>query len=190
MLKNVVNTINLVTQHLTVALAAAICFLPYNAFAFGRADLGEDNRAFVDDLIRELKEKAQDDRLRDELQQELEELLEELEKDLKNSESELEQAAKLEEALEKLDELFKEEVSGDMIGKALQQFGDDLKRVAYVITRSCNVRYEEVFEQMDQYVRNPRLYAVTIQPDSIGSDFWFEEFLKAICGERGEDHAG
>ena len=31
----------------------------------------------------------------------------------------------------------------------LQQFGDDLHRVAYVITRSSGVRYEGVFEQMD-----------------------------------------
>jgi len=72
----------------------------------------------------------------------------------------------------------------------LQQFGDDLRRVAYVITRSCDVRYEEVFEQMDLYVRKPHLYATTIRPDSIGSDFWCEEFLKMIGGERGEDHAG
>ena len=72
----------------------------------------------------------------------------------------------------------------------LQQFGGELKCVSYVITRSCNVRYEEVFEQMDQYVRKPHQYAVTIRPDSIGSDFWFEEFLKAIRGERGEEDAG
>lgn len=72
----------------------------------------------------------------------------------------------------------------------LQQFGDELKRVAYIITRSCDVRYEEVFEQMDQYVRNPRLHAVTIRPDTIGSDFWFEEFMKNISGERGGSHAG
>lgn len=72
----------------------------------------------------------------------------------------------------------------------LQQFGDELKRVAYVITRSCDVRYEEVFDQMDLYVRKPHLYATTIRPDSIGSDFWCEEFLKTIRGEKGEEYAG
>ena len=71
----------------------------------------------------------------------------------------------------------------------LQQFGGELKRVAYVITRSCDVRYEEVFEQMDEYVRNPRLCAATIRPDSIGSDFWFEDFVKQISGEGGERSA-
>lgn len=68
----------------------------------------------------------------------------------------------------------------------LLQFGEELKRVAYVITRASNVRYEEVFEQMDMYVRQPRVCAVTIQPDSIGSDFWRNEFLNAVRGINGE----
>lgn len=74
----------------------------------------------------------------------------------------------------------------------LQQFGDELKQVAYVITRSSGVRYEEVFEQMDQYVRKPRLCAATIQPDSVGSDFWRDEFLNAVRGVSGgeQSHAG
>lgn len=62
----------------------------------------------------------------------------------------------------------------------LQQFGRELKRVAYLITRSSSVRYEEVFDQMDQYVAKPHLCAMTIQPDSIGSDFWRDEFLGAV----------
>lgn len=72
----------------------------------------------------------------------------------------------------------------------LQQFGDELHRVAYVITRSSGVRYEEVFEQMDLYVRAPHLCAATIQPDSVGSEFWKEEFLSAVrsaCGEESSD---
>lgn len=72
----------------------------------------------------------------------------------------------------------------------LQQFGDELRRVAYIITRSCDVRYEEVFDQMDLYVRRPHLHAATIRPDSIGSDFWCEEFLRSIRGEKEEEHAG
>lgn len=69
----------------------------------------------------------------------------------------------------------------------LQQFGDELKRVAYVVVRSCSLRYDEVFEQMDQYVRHPRLHAVSIQADSIGADFWRDEFLKTISGEKKEE---
>ncbi len=72
----------------------------------------------------------------------------------------------------------------------LQQYGDQLQRVAYVITRGSGVRYEEVFEQMDLYVREPHLCAATIQPDSVGSEFWKEEFLSAVrsaCGEEQND---
>lgn len=74
----------------------------------------------------------------------------------------------------------------------LQQFGKDLCKVAYVITRSSNVRYEEVFVQMDEYVCPHHVCAVSIQPDTIGSDFWCNEFLNEIerFSEEGNHHAG
>lgn len=74
----------------------------------------------------------------------------------------------------------------------LLQYGDELHRVAYMITRGCGVRYEEVFEQMDLYVRIPHLCATTIQPETIGSEFWKEEFLSAVRSAVGEEgsHAG
>ena len=68
----------------------------------------------------------------------------------------------------------------------LLQHGEELKKVAYLITRGSGVRYEEVFEQMDLYVRKPHLCAATIQPDTIGSDFWQNEFINSVrnvCGE-------
>lgn len=71
----------------------------------------------------------------------------------------------------------------------LLQYGEKLERVGYLITRTGSVRYEEVFEQMDLYVRKPHLCAVTIQPDSIGSDFWKNEFLGAVCSEEEHHHA-
>lgn len=69
----------------------------------------------------------------------------------------------------------------------LLQYGEELKKVAYVITRKSNVRYEEVFEQMNLYVRKPHITAVTIQPDTIGSDFWKNEFLSAVRSISGEE---
>lgn len=69
----------------------------------------------------------------------------------------------------------------------LQQFGDDLRRVAYVVVRSCSLQYEEVFEQMDQYVRHPHLHSLSIQTDSVGADFWCDEFLKAVSGDKKEE---
>ena len=71
----------------------------------------------------------------------------------------------------------------------LQKFGDELHRVAYVITRGSGVRYDEVFEQMDLYVRNPHLFAASIQPDTVGSDFWRDEFMSAVRGICGEEQS-
>ena len=72
------------------------------------------------------------------------------------------------------------------------QYGEELRRTAYVITRSSDVRYEEVFDQMDLYVRSPRISAVTIRPNTVGSTFWRDEFLTSVreVGKGRSDHAG
>ena len=62
----------------------------------------------------------------------------------------------------------------------LSQYGEEMRKTAYVITRSSEVRYEEVFDQMDMYVRTPRVSAVTIRPNTVGSTFWRDEFLASI----------
>ena len=74
----------------------------------------------------------------------------------------------------------------------LRDYGEQLRRVAYVITRASDVRYEEVYEQMDLYVLQPHTHAVTIRPDSVGADFWRDSFVKDIQGGGKErpDHAG
>ena len=68
----------------------------------------------------------------------------------------------------------------------LVEYGNELRRVAYVITRSSDVHYEEVFEQMDLYVPMPRLSAVSIRPNTVGAAFWREEFLTTIRGDGKE----
>ncbi len=62
----------------------------------------------------------------------------------------------------------------------LLQFGEELQEAAYVITRGSDVRYEEVFTQMDLYVKRPHTKALTIHPGTVGVDFWKDEFLKAV----------
>lgn len=71
----------------------------------------------------------------------------------------------------------------------LLQFGEELKEAAYVITRGSDVRYEEVFDQMDLYVKTPHTKAITIRPNTVGSTFWRQEFLTSIrgAGKEGED---
>lgn len=74
----------------------------------------------------------------------------------------------------------------------LMEYGEDIRRAAYVITRGSEVHYEEVFDQMDLYVRSPRVHAVSIRPNAVGADFWRDEFLASIRGGGKEksDHAG
>lgn len=74
----------------------------------------------------------------------------------------------------------------------LIEYGEELRRTAYVITRNSDMRYEEVFEQMDLYVRSPHISAVTIRPNSVGSSFWRDEFLASVRGGGKErsGHAG
>ena len=69
----------------------------------------------------------------------------------------------------------------------LVEYGNELRQVAYVITRSSDLRYEEVFDQMDLYVPTPRASAVTIRPNTVGSTFWRDEFLTSIRGDGKED---
>ena len=74
----------------------------------------------------------------------------------------------------------------------LMQYGAELRRTAYVITRSSDVRYEEVFDQMDMYVKAPRVSAVTIRPNTVGAAFWRDAFLTSVreVGRGRPDHAG
>ena len=66
------------------------------------------------------------------------------------------------------------------VGSFLKKYGQHLRRAAYLITRGSDVRYEEVFEQMDLYVPSPHVHAVSIRPKAVGSTFWRDEFLSAI----------
>lgn len=74
----------------------------------------------------------------------------------------------------------------------LQEYGQQLRRAAYVITRASGVRYEEVFQQMDIYVPSSHISAVSIRPGDVGSAFWLEEFLTSIRsgGKEKTGHAG
>lgn len=68
----------------------------------------------------------------------------------------------------------------------LIQFGEELKDVAYVITRASDGHYDEVFDQMDLYVKRPHVRAVSIRPNAVGAAFWRDEFLSGLRGGDGE----
>ena len=66
----------------------------------------------------------------------------------------------------------------------LLQYVEELKSVAYVITRGSDNHYEQVFDQMDLYVTHPRKRAVSIRCGTVGSSFWRDEFLAGIRDGR------
>ena len=67
----------------------------------------------------------------------------------------------------------------------LKRRGLEPKRVAYVITRDSDKRYEEVYDQMDQYTTTPHLFAYSLRVGEVGYEFWRDKFIqdaKAFLG--------
>lgn len=60
----------------------------------------------------------------------------------------------------------------------LKTYGKRLAAVSYVLTRSGEGKHEDIYRQMDQYVSAPRKTAASLRLDSVGYDFWREEFLR------------
>lgn len=62
----------------------------------------------------------------------------------------------------------------------LKSRGRELREVAYVVTRGSGGRFEEVYDQMDLYVPNPRRLAVSLRCGDVGCAFWQEDFLRQV----------
>ena len=62
----------------------------------------------------------------------------------------------------------------------MKEHGKELSRVAYVVTRSSDGKFQEVYDQMDLYVPQPRRAAVSLRANSVGYSFWREEFLRQV----------
>jgi len=62
----------------------------------------------------------------------------------------------------------------------LKDHGRELKNAAYVVTRSSEGKFEEVYDQMDLYVPRGHRAAVSLRADSVGYSFWQEEFLRQV----------
>ena len=62
----------------------------------------------------------------------------------------------------------------------LKQYGRQLPNTALVITRGGESRYTEVFRQMDGYLPERHIAAVSLRMDSVGCHFWEEDFLRRV----------
>ena len=60
----------------------------------------------------------------------------------------------------------------------LKRRGLEIKNVAYVITRGSEKRYEEIYEQMDQYTAAPHVAAHSLRVGKVGYEFWRDKFIQ------------
>ena len=62
----------------------------------------------------------------------------------------------------------------------LKRRGLEMKRVAYVLTRTSERHYEEIYDQMDQYTAQKHVLAVSLRPKSVGYAFWRDKFIQDV----------
>ena len=62
----------------------------------------------------------------------------------------------------------------------LRTYGQRLQAVSYVVTRSGEGKFQDVYRQMDQYVPAGHTAAVSLRSGDVGSAFWQEEFLRQV----------
>lgn len=59
----------------------------------------------------------------------------------------------------------------------LQEFGKRLPAASFVVLRSSEGKFEEIYRQMDGYLSQPHKTAVSLRKGSVGYSFWQEDFL-------------
>jgi len=62
----------------------------------------------------------------------------------------------------------------------LKRRGLELSQVAYVLTRASERKYEEIYDQMDQYTAEKHVLAVSLRPNSVGYAFWRDGFIQDV----------
>lgn len=68
----------------------------------------------------------------------------------------------------------------------LKRRGLELKHVGYIITRASERRYEEVYDQMDQYTAAPHVVAHSLRVGEVGYEFWRDKFIQEAQQYLGE----
>lgn len=108
----------------SICLAFVMLVLPFNVFAFGEtadnADAQQDQ--IIKDLIAQLREDVKEAELEEQLKESLDQIIDELEEDLESAESELEQAAQIQQAIKEMQGLMEKALTKNKIGEALQKY--------------------------------------------------------------------
>ena len=71
-------------------------------------------------------------------------------------------------------------IIGSPVWAGLKRRGLEMKNVAYLVTRSTSQRSEEVYDQMDMYVKDAHRMAVSLRPGSEGYEFWRNDFVQNV----------
>lgn len=108
----------------SLCLAVVMVVLPADVFAAKTTVDGVElqREVWVRDLITELREQSEESELDSVTDDQVQQIIDELEKALEEAETDLERAALIEEARQKIKELLYEKQSKDKIGEALQQY--------------------------------------------------------------------
>ena len=67
-----------------------------------------------------------------------------------------------------------------VIRALLKRRGLEMKRVAYLLTRDSDKRYEEIYDQMDQYVAKSRIAGVSLRVGDVGYNYWRDGFVREV----------
>lgn len=62
----------------------------------------------------------------------------------------------------------------------LKRRGLEMRRVAYLLTRDSDKRYEEIYDQMDRYVAKPHIAAGSIRVGDVGYTYWRDWFIREV----------
>ena len=67
-----------------------------------------------------------------------------------------------------------------VIRALLKRRGLEMRRVAYLLTRDSDKRYEEIYDQMDQYVPKTRIAGVSLRVGDVGYNYWRDGFVREV----------
>ena len=110
---------------MSICLAIVMLVLPIRVLTDDELpevpEISEEEQ-FIKDLIEQLRDQVQDSVLEEELKDQLDQILDDLENDLNQSDSDLEQAGQIQEAIKDMQNLLNQALSKNKIGEALQKY--------------------------------------------------------------------
>lgn len=108
----------------SICLAFTMLVLPFNVFAFGESTPSgsDEQQQVIKELIAQLREEVKEAELEEQLKEQLNQIIDDLEEDLQDTESELDLAGEIQQAIKEMQELMEKALTKYKIGEALQKY--------------------------------------------------------------------